>query len=93
MSVDADVDEVSLELGPRLRYSLRRVCVDSTLSGRVSSKAILCPHRRWQACVHEAFDHLFYFVIPTDYPPTFPPVAPLDTIQMTLRLPWALCRP
>jgi hypothetical protein len=90
MSVDADVDEVSLELGPRLRYSLRGVCVDSTLSGRVPSKAILCPHRRWQACIHKVFDHL---VTPTDNPPTLPPVAPLDTIQMTLRLPWVLCRP
>lgn len=57
--MDADVDEVSLELGPRLRYSHRGACVDSTFSGRVPSEAILRPHRRWQACFHKVFDHLF----------------------------------
>ncbi len=93
MSVDADVDEVSLELGPRLRYSLRGICVDSTLSGRVPSETILRPHRRWQACVHKAFGPLFLLVTPTDDPPPLPSVAPSNTIQMTLRPPWALCRP
>lgn len=69
MSVDADVDEVSLELGPRLRYSLLGVCVDPTLSGRVPSEAILRPYRRWQTCVHKVSDQLFFLVTPTDYSP------------------------